>query len=58
MAKTRSLGSSAIRAHFSEVRSRVLNAHERLIVTKNGRPVAAVVPLVDLDRLQRLDRMR
>ena len=37
-----------VRNHFSEVVDRVHQHHERVTVTKNGRPVAVVVSPEDL----------
>jgi prevent-host-death family protein len=37
---------------FSEVVSRVAYARERLILTRRGRPLAAIVPIEDLEELE------
>ena len=37
---------------FSEVVSRVAYARERLILTRRGRKLAAIVPLEDLEELE------
>lgn len=41
-----------VRNHFSEVVDRVHQHHERVTVTKNGRPVAVVVSPEDLSALE------
>lgn len=41
-----------VRDHFSEVIDRVERHHERVTVTRNGRPVAVVVSPVDLAELE------
>ncbi|WP_253890378.1 type II toxin-antitoxin system Phd/YefM family antitoxin [Actinokineospora diospyrosa] len=43
---------SMARDHLGEVVSRVEHAHERAVLTRHGRPVAAVVSIDDLRRLE------
>lgn len=50
-----SLGSVEVKAHFSELIERVRARGDRLLVLRRGRPVAAVVGVDDLRRLERLD---
>jgi prevent-host-death family protein len=47
---TQSLAS--VKAHFSAVVDSVRATHERVIVTKNGEPVAVVLALEDLETLE------
>lgn len=46
------------RARFSELVNRVAFGNERIIVTKNGKPAAALVPLDDLALLEKLREER
>ncbi|NMR18927.1 type II toxin-antitoxin system Phd/YefM family antitoxin [Cellulomonas fimi] len=41
-----------VRNHFSEVIDRVEQEHERVTVTRNGRPVAIILSPEDLDELE------
>ncbi|NMR18828.1 type II toxin-antitoxin system Phd/YefM family antitoxin [Cellulomonas fimi] len=41
-----------VRNHFSEVIDRVEHEHERVTVTRNGRPVAIILSPEDLDELE------
>jgi prevent-host-death family protein len=43
------------RVELSDVVSRVQFAGERVVVTRRGKPAAAIVPLADLELLQRLE---
>lgn len=43
---------SEARDHLGEVVAKVEHAHERTILTRHGRPVAAVVSIDDLRRLE------
>ncbi|OLC48630.1 MAG: hypothetical protein AUH82_02500 [Chloroflexi bacterium 13_1_40CM_4_65_13] len=47
----REISAEAVRAGFAEVISRAAYGHERTIVTRNGKAVAAIVPLADLEQL-------
>jgi len=42
----------AVRDHFSEVVDRVEQHHERVTVTRNGRPVAVLISTDDLAELE------
>jgi prevent-host-death family protein len=46
------------RATFAELLGRARFAGARTVVTSRGRPVAAVVSLADLQRLERLEAAR
>jgi prevent-host-death family protein len=43
---------SEARDHLGEVVAKVEHAHERAVLTRHGRPVAAVVSIDDLRRLE------
>ena len=47
------IDSSTARDDFSDVVGRVRYGHERVIVRKHGKDVAAVIPMEDLDLLER-----
>ena len=47
----REMSSEAARAGFAEIVNRAAYANERTIVTRNGKALAAVVPLADLEQL-------
>lgn len=44
-----------LRKGLSEVLGRVAYGHERIVIKRNGKEVAAVVPVEDLDLLERLE---
>ena len=46
---TRSL--AAVKAHFSQVIDEVVGTHERVVVTKNGSPVAVILAVEDYESL-------
>jgi len=46
---------SQARDHLGEVVAKVEHAHERAILTRHGRPVAAVVSLEDLRALEEVE---
>lgn len=41
-----------VRDHLSEVLDRVEHQHERVVVTRNGRPAAVIVSPDDLEQMQ------
>ncbi len=41
-----------VRNHFSDVVNRVEHEHERITVTRNGRPVAVIIRPTDLEELE------
>jgi prevent-host-death family protein len=49
---------SEARSSFSSVVNEVYRRRERVVVEKSGIPVAAIVPVADLERLQRFDAER
>ena len=51
----KSFSTADIKARLSEMISKVVYGHERLIVLRRGKPVAALVSLHDLRRLEELD---
>ena len=55
---TTSLGTAEIKARLSEIINRVAFGHERLLVLRRGKPVAALVSVDDLRRLEAIDSAR
>jgi prevent-host-death family protein len=43
------------RAEFAELVNRVVYGGERVVVTRHGKPLAALVSAADLERLERAD---
>lgn len=52
------LSMAEAREHFAEVVNRAAYGKERLILTRRGRPLAAVVPVEDLELLEELEDER
>jgi prevent-host-death family protein len=52
---TISFDTADVKAHFSEFINRVAYGSERLVVLRRGKPVAALVSLEDLRRLEVLE---
>ncbi len=52
---TKLLSTADVKARLSEVISKVMYGRERLVVLRRGRPVAALVSIEDLRRLEALD---
>src|SRR5215217_1228169 len=52
---SKSFSTADIKARLSEMIGKVVYGHERLIVLRRGKPVAALVSLQDLRRLEALD---
>jgi len=52
---TTALNTAEIKARLSELISRVNLEHKRLVVLRRGKPVAALVSIDDLHRLEALD---
>ena len=50
MSETLSL--AAVKAHFSEMIDRVEHTHDRIIVTRNGRPAAVILSPEELASLE------
>ena len=44
-----------VREHFADVISSVAYAKDRISLTRNGKPVAAIVPIEDLEALEELE---
>ncbi|HEY9724678.1 MAG TPA: type II toxin-antitoxin system Phd/YefM family antitoxin [Oscillatoriaceae cyanobacterium] len=57
MSTNQSVTAKDARANFSELMNRALFAKERIVVTKNGKPAVAIVPVEDLEAIER-DRFR
>ena len=55
MSTRRKVTSSAARNEFAELVNRAAYGGERVIVHRRKKPVAAVVPLADLELLERLE---
>ena len=54
----RKLTTSSARSEFADILNRAAYAGERIILHRHKKPVAAVVPLEDLETLERMeDRM-
>jgi antitoxin YefM len=49
---TETLSLSSVKARLSELVDRVQGQHDRVVVTRNGRPVAVLVSQDDLDGLE------
>jgi prevent-host-death family protein len=43
------------RAEFADLVNRVVYGGERIVVTRHGKAIVALVPAADLDRLEQLD---
>jgi len=55
MTTRRKIASSTARSEFADMVNRAAYAGERVIVHRRKKPVAAVVPLADLELLERLE---
>jgi prevent-host-death family protein len=44
------------RAEFADLVNRVVYGGERIVVTRHGRAIVALVPAADLERLEQLDQ--
>ena len=55
---TQTVGAAQARQQFSRILTRVSRKESRVIVERNGIPVAAIVSADDLDRLNRLEAER
>jgi prevent-host-death family protein len=44
-----------VREHLSEILNRAAYGQERIIVTRHGKALVAVVPIADLEELERLE---
>ncbi len=43
------------RGDFAEIVNRVAYGHERIVITRRGKDIAAVVPAEDMDLLEKLE---
>jgi prevent-host-death family protein len=55
MADPIEIPASEVREQISDILSRVAYGRERVIVSRNGKPQVALVPIADLVRLQKLE---
>ena len=44
-----------LRANLSDVLARVRHAHERIVITKSGKPVAGIIPYDELQAIETLE---
>ncbi|MFV1979634.1 MAG: type II toxin-antitoxin system Phd/YefM family antitoxin [Rhodothermia bacterium] len=51
----RTITTMGLRDDLADILSRVRHAHERVIVTRSGKPVAAIIPVDELKALQALE---
>ncbi|WP_293909816.1 type II toxin-antitoxin system Phd/YefM family antitoxin [Deinococcus sp.] len=49
------ISASEVRAAFNDVINRVSYGHERVTITRNGKPAAVLVSVEDLELLERLE---
>ncbi len=49
---TETLSLSSVKAHLSELVDRVEDQHDRVVVTRNGKPAAVLVSYDDLESLE------
>lgn len=52
MVMTETLSLSYVKAHLSEIADRVEGEHDRVVVTRNGRPAAVLLSPDDLESLE------
>ena len=58
MSKTRSIKLTEARSTFSALLNDVYRTHDRVVVEKSGIPIAAIISVADLERLDQLDIQR
>ncbi len=58
MGRPTEIPATEVRGQISEVISRVAYGGERVVISRNGKPQAAVIPIADLERLEELDDQR
>jgi prevent-host-death family protein len=58
MSRTRAVKLTEARSTFSSIVNEVYRDHNRVVIEKSGIPVAAIVSVTDLERLDRLDVQR
>ncbi|HUF09128.1 MAG TPA: type II toxin-antitoxin system Phd/YefM family antitoxin [Rhodothermales bacterium] len=49
------LSTVELRANLSDVLGRVRHAHERIVITKSGKPVAGIIPYDELEAIEALE---
>ena len=49
------LSTVELRANLSDVLGRVRHAHERIVITKSGKPVAGLIPYDELEAIEALE---
>jgi prevent-host-death family protein len=49
------IGVSEARETFAELVNRVAYGHERVLVARRGRPIAAIVPIDDVEFIERIE---
>jgi prevent-host-death family protein len=49
------IGVSEARDTFAELVNRAAYGHERVLVSRRGRPIAAIVPIDDVELLERIE---
>ncbi|PRZ02733.1 prevent-host-death family protein [Isoptericola sp. CG 20/1183] len=52
---TASVSTRELREGLAELLARARYAHERIVVTKNGKPAGAIIGMEDLELLERLE---
>ncbi len=57
MAMAEEIPVTQARADFAELVNRVVYGGERIVVTRHGKPLAALVSAADLQRLEELDQV-
>lgn len=55
MSDDSAISASEARANFNDVVNRVSYGHERVTITRNGKPAAVMVSIEDLELLERLE---
>lgn len=49
------IGVSEAREQFADLVNRAAYGHERVLVSRRGRPIAAIVPIEDIELLERIE---
>ncbi len=49
------LSTVELRANLSDVLGRVRHAHERIVITKSGKPVAGIIPYDEMEAIEALE---
>lgn len=55
MTQTEKINTNTARKKFADNINRVAYGHERLIITRHGKPVAAIISVEDLEFLEELE---